>query len=79
MNISTIAYNNYMKFSYDPQVRENVIQKLISDPLERTFKAGGESVIVNLINGIPTERDIYMKTAYIWSTYDKATILAYCQ
>lgn len=68
-----------MKFSYDPQVRENVIQKLISDPLERKFTSGGESVNVNLINGIPTDRDVYMKTVHIWSTYDQVTRLAYSQ
>jgi hypothetical protein len=77
--MSRIAYNNYMLFSYDPQVRENVIQKLISDQLERKFKVGGELVYVDLINGIPTDRDIYMKTCHIWSTYDKAARLAYCQ
>lgn len=72
-------YANYMKFSDDSLVRENVIQKLISNPLERKFTVGGELVYIDLINGLPTNRDIYMKTAHIWSTYDRATRLAYTQ
>ena len=67
-------YNAYMEFSDEPYIREMAIQMLLCDPSERTFNVSDELVI---INGKPTDRDIYMKIAHIWSTWDKATKFAY--
>ena len=74
----TDIQNKYMKFLEDPSIMEMAIRMLVSNPLERTFSIGGELVNVNLINGAPSERDVYMKIAYIWSTYSRATKQAYC-
>jgi hypothetical protein len=57
--------NNFFKFSYDQNIREMAIQMLVFDPLERTFTIGGELVNVNLVYGMPTNREIYMKIAHI--------------
>lgn len=70
--------DNFFKFSYDQNIREMAIYMLVSDPMERTFAIGGELINVNLVNGTPTNREIYMKIAYIWSTYDQVARLAYC-
>lgn len=70
-------YNGYMEFIEDPCIREIAVHLLVSDPLERTFSIRGELINTNLINGIPTDRDIHMKISHIWSTYDKATKFVY--
>jgi hypothetical protein len=70
-------FNGYQKFIKDPYVKEIAINLLVSDPLERTFKIEDELIIVNLVNGIPTDLDIHMKIANMWCNYDKNTKLIY--
>ena len=72
-----ILYDKYIKFSQDPDILKMVAELLISDPLERTFSIEGELFNVNLINGIPRDRDVHLKIANIWMNYDKAARLAY--
>jgi hypothetical protein len=77
MNIdSRKISNNFFKFQEDHNTRKMAIHLLVSDPLERTFT--DELFNVNLAYGMPTNREIYMKIAHIWSTYDQVTRLAYC-